>query len=46
MINDKSLLNTACFDRSNVPPLLVFEILGFLLSVSVLHFKQFNNTVL
>ena len=36
------LLQTAHFDRSIVLPLLIFEILGFFLSVTPLHLKQYN----
>ena len=36
----------AYFDNRIFLPLLVFEILGFILSVSFLHFKQYDKIVL
>ena len=41
---DFLLLHTAHSDRNIVPPSAVFETLGFLLSVSVFPYKQYNNS--
>ena len=43
---DFVLLHTAHYDRNIDLPSRVFGTLGFLLSVSILLYKQYNNTVL
>ena len=43
---DFSLSHIAHFDNSIVIFLLVFETLGFLFSVFILHFKQYDGIAL